>query len=551
MKTPCFLVVFVILMFGASSPVAAQLKLPKLSGGDSSKEDKQEKKDEKRKAKRERASAKNRQRYEKLKAFSLERYESDPEFQNEVEEEYEKLMRYHSARAYQKNLGRRSRIMTVHEDNWRMHATLYDNLLVQDHINRLGQQLVPEDSEKAYAFKVIPDPIPLAETLSTGTIYVSTGLIAMLETEAQLAYVLAHEMAHVHYDHWRDRVMLEVGQDAYAEEQKKKTKRLALIGTIAGAAVGGAIGQSAQSALTGAAAGAVASTVTGYIVNRPLIVDWDQAQEDAADELAFETLLKVRYDVREIPRLYLAMDEHASHDRRVSLGFLGDRDRLDQRIAKAKDLIERAHKAEIEAQLTTGFRSSSAKHRNLMAELKRDNGIMAYYHDMFSIARANLSEAVSIRDNDPAAHYFYGKVLKLVGRGEEDLRLAREEFYKATRVDFRGQNFGAHLHLALMLAQEQDYDRNQVAQELNTYVTSYAHWKAEQAVMGAFPPNLDSVYEYMSVFGDSGWRPPVPDLDDLPEYRVLNMLVDAGEEQSPEFITTVAPEEPSPEEGLQ
>jgi peptidase M48-like protein len=538
------LVATIIFSLGLAATAIAQPKIPKpnLPGGDGG-ENKEEKKQAKREEKLRKSTAKNRQRYEKLKAFSSDRYQSDPDFQDDVEEDYEQLMRGHSQRAYQKNLSRKSRIVTIHEDNWRMHAGLYDNLLVQDHINRLGQQLVPEDSEKAYAFRVIPNPVPLAETLSTGTIYISTGLIAMLETEAQLAYVLAHEMAHVHYDHWKERVILDVGQDAYAQEQKKKTRRLALIGTVAGAAVGGAVGQSASAVAAGAAIGLAASAVTGIIVNRPLLVDWDKAQEDDADDLAFETLLKTRYDVREVPRLYIAMDEQAARDSRVALGFMGDRDRVAERIRKAKDLIERAHKAEIEAQLSTGFRSSSAKHRNLMAELKRDNGIMAYYHDMFNVARTNLSEAVAIRDNDPAAHYFYGKVLKLVGRNEEDLRLAREEFYKATQTDSRGQNFGAHLHLALMLAQEPNFDRTQVSQEFNTYVTSYARWKAEQSVMGAFPPNLDSVYEYMSVFGDSGWRPPVPDLNDLPEYRMLNMLVGSAKEEEPEFVKTAAPEE--------
>src|SRR5438270_430099 len=116
-------------------------------------------------------------------------------------------MRAHSEEAFNVNTSGHSGLVSVHEDTWRRHVNLYDNLLVQDHVNRIGQRLVPNDSEKLFAFRVVPDPTPLARALSTGTIYVSTGLISMLDSEAQLAYVLAHEMAHVHLDHWKEKTM--------------------------------------------------------------------------------------------------------------------------------------------------------------------------------------------------------------------------------------------------------------------------------------------------------------------------------------------------------
>lgn len=468
------------------------------------------------------ADEKNLGKYEKLKDFSLNKYQTDQEFRDRVDHEFDELMRRHSLIAFAKNTSRSSRIVSVREDSWRRHEGLYDNLLVQDHINRIGQRLVPPDSERAYAFKVLPDPTPVAETLATGTIYVSTGLISLLETEAQLAYVLAHEMAHVNLEHWKEEIMVREGSKEYAEAQTKKAARIGLVGAIAGAAVGGAIGQSVQAATAGAAAGFAGGLIGGLIANRPLVVKWDRAAEDTADASAFKALLNGSYDVREVPNLYLAMEKAAARDARVGLGFLGSRRRIKQRTEKVKDLIENAYKAEIELQLKKGFLANSAEHRNLMAELKRDNGIMAYYHDMFELARTNLAEAVAIRDNDPAAHYFYGKVLKLVGRNDEDQRLARESFYKATRHDTRQQNFGSHLHLALMLAREKTYDKKQIADEIDTYVTGHARWLAENSVMRAFPPNLDSIYEYMTLYGDTGWRPRVPEVKDLPAYKELN-----------------------------
>lgn len=503
-----------------------------------------EEKDRKQKEKEQAAINKNESRYLKLKNYSVNKYQSDVEFRDDVDSAFENLLRDHSDRAYEKNIGRGSYIRTVHEDNWREHVNLYDNLRVQDYINRIGQKLVPEGSEKLYAFKIIPDPIPSAETLSTGTIYLSTGLISMLDNEAQLAYVLAHEMAHVHLDHWKERVMMEHGQDEYAKDQGKKAAKWALLGAVAGTVAGAAIGQNVSSAIYGAAAGGAVGLIAGALLNRPLIVSWDRVEEDAADELAFKATLNANYDVREVPPLYIAMEKVVAKDSRATLGFLGNRKRITQRREKAGDLISNAMKADIETRLQKGFTAFSAEGRNVMAELKRDNGISAYYHDMFEMARVNLSEAAAIRDNDPAVHYFYGKVLKLVGRTDDERRTAAQSFGKAEAADYRKQNYGAHIHKALLMLEEQaekkaNLDSKIFTQELDDYVTNYAQWNLEHLQMRMFPPNMDAIYEYMRLYGDKGWRPKAPDLDKVLNYsRYYNLFGDVQPVQIQNTATT-------------
>jgi hypothetical protein len=200
-------------------------------------------------------------------------------------------------------------------------------------------------------------------------------------------------------------------------------------------------------------------------------------------------------------------------------------------------LLDGALKAEVEAKLkSSSLIGDSAEFRNLMAELKRDNGIMAFYRDMFDMARSNLQEAISIRDNDPAAHYFFGKVMKLTGRTEEDLRLAKESFYKATQADKHQQNYGSHLHLALMLARERQFDRKVVARELDTYVKSFTERRAFMGLVNAFPPNLDSIYEYMTVYGDPGWAPMDP--KNLEQYRQFKAI---AENEIPHAPSTPVP----------
>ena len=129
-------------------------------------------------------------------------------------------------------------------DRLRLQTGLYDNKLVADYINRVGQRLVPADSDRLFAFRLVMDPIPFAETLSTGTIYISTGLVSLLDNEAQLAYVLAHEMAHVQLDHWRLKSMLRFGEDEFDKKEggQAPAPRRRASAPLAGAAAGKATG---------------------------------------------------------------------------------------------------------------------------------------------------------------------------------------------------------------------------------------------------------------------------------------------------------------------
>src|SRR5262245_51955991 len=177
----------------AAGSAEAQLGLGKITGKDKEKREEQTKKAEK--------AART---YDKIKEFSLDLYEKDSDFREEVEKHFDQIQQHHSAEAFSNNIATPARPTVVHDgDRLRLQTGLYDNKLVQDYINRVGQRLVPPDSDKLFAFRLVAYPIPFADTLSTGTIYVSTGLVSLLDNEAQLAYVLAHEMAHVQLDHWK------------------------------------------------------------------------------------------------------------------------------------------------------------------------------------------------------------------------------------------------------------------------------------------------------------------------------------------------------------
>jgi predicted Zn-dependent protease len=452
--------------------------------------------------------------YDKLKQFSLDLYANDPDFREAVDRHFDLVQQDHSQEAFDNNVMPPARPTVVNDgDRLRLQTGLYDNKLVADYVNRVGQQLVPEDSEKLFAFRLVAHPVPFAETLSTGTIYISTGLVSLLDNEAQLAYVLGHEMAHVYLDHWKLKSMLEMGQEEYDKKQEKKRQLIGLgVGLVSGG-LAGALTKNAAAAVGAGLFGGVAGYAVAQVAVRGINLDWDKVQEDEADKLAFKVALGRNYDVQEVPKLYMALQDQVHRDQRVGLGFMGSRQRLKERIANAKDLLNGEFKADLQKRLQEGKLIGSTPEFSLvMSELKRDNGILAFYHDMFQLAKSNLEYAVAYRSNDPGAHYYYAKVLKLVGRSEEDKKLAENEFLKAASTDTRSRYYGAHFYHALFLMNQKDPSLNpKVVEELQNYLNAYLGYTSEETILaGYLPANLDDLYDYMEQAGEVKWNPKIP-----------------------------------------
>lgn len=111
---------------------------------------------------------------------------------------------------------------------------LYDNEEVQEYVDRLGRDILeeshmrrpdtPEQFRNAeFTFRVLDSPIVNAFALPGGYVYITRGLLAHVNNEAQLAVVLGHEIAHVAARH--------------ASQQAAK-QQFAQLGLIAGA-IGG------------------------------------------------------------------------------------------------------------------------------------------------------------------------------------------------------------------------------------------------------------------------------------------------------------------------
>ncbi|HZI18835.1 MAG TPA: M48 family metalloprotease [Pyrinomonadaceae bacterium] len=480
-------------------------------------EDKAKKKEEEKKGKEEKERAKETKKYNTLKDFSEDLYASNFEYRDQVDEQFLELQGHHAREAYYINNNNRVDAVKTGRDSrgddlLELRRVLYDNPRVAEYINRLGQRLVPEDSDKLYTFKVTVNPIPTAYTLSTGTVLISSGMVSLLDNEAQLAYVLAHELAHVHRDHWKLKVMMDEAQDEYNRKQENKARwRGALIGLAAGAALGAAAGAGAGDTARVAYYGMSLGQDIAVRYAKRLNVDWHTLQEDEADDFALKLVLANGYDAQEVPKLYDTLARVARSDARMQLGFLGNRGRIRQRSEFSQRQLKGALSGKYQELLAAGkLLGTSPEFSLIMAELKRDNGIEAFQYDMLSMAKANLQQAHTLRSDDPLATYYYARVLKQVGRTPEELTQAQQLILSAIRLDTRQNIPEIQLHRAMLLIDSKEPGQQaEAVDSLKKYVTAYQKKRIEERNTDTtLPGNIDIIYDYMRLLGEKSWRAP-------------------------------------------
>ena len=79
----------------------------------------------------------------------------------------------------------------------------YNDPALTNYVNRIGQKLVPHThrSHLSYHFAILDTPVVNAFAVPGGYIYVTRGILAMMNSEAELAVVLGHELGHVNARH--------------------------------------------------------------------------------------------------------------------------------------------------------------------------------------------------------------------------------------------------------------------------------------------------------------------------------------------------------------
>ena len=116
---------------------------------------------------------------------------------------------------------------------------IYDDPQLNAYVAAMGKKLLPHIHRPniTYTFAVLDTPVQNAFAAPGGYIYITRGLMAMMNSEAELAAVLGHELGHVNARHsarsMSRSILLSVGL-IVAGELSKKIKDMAPLAGVAG-----------------------------------------------------------------------------------------------------------------------------------------------------------------------------------------------------------------------------------------------------------------------------------------------------------------------------
>lgn len=192
-----------------------------------------------------------------------------------------------------------------------------DGLVLEDeaanaYLFKIGQSLIPKGlvlENVSWKFRALRDPQPNALALPNGSIYVTTGLLALIDNESQLASVIAHELTHVMRRH------------SYMQNRSNRKKFLtmnvmAIVGALSPA---GAVGTAIWAAMV-IAPFIVLSTIYGY----------SRDMEREADLKGIDMMISAEYPPEEMVSVMKLLDRDIEGEN-IRL-FYNDHPALNERI---------------------------------------------------------------------------------------------------------------------------------------------------------------------------------------------------------------------------
>jgi predicted Zn-dependent protease len=157
---------------------------------------------------------------------------------------------------------------------------LVENEALQQYVQRVGAELARNSERPAlpWTFRVVDDPTPNAFALPGGFIFMTRGMMNLIDSEAELAAVLGHEIGHVTARH------------SVTQISRGQLAQLGLgVGSIFFPEAAQTFGGLAQTGM------------------QLLFLRYGRDAERQADELGFRYALRERYEVREMDDVFATL----------------------------------------------------------------------------------------------------------------------------------------------------------------------------------------------------------------------------------------------------
>ncbi len=271
---------------------------------------------------------------------------------------------------------------------------LIEDPMIVGYVNQVGRKILAQVPPQPFKFRfyVIKEDTYNAFAIPAGHIFINSGLLAVMESEDELAGILAHEIAHVVNRHISQRI-----------ERSKKIDMATLAGVVAGVFLGVASGNA--SAAQTLSMGSVAAGVSAQLAYSR--EDENQADQSGlvymrnagfSGEALLSVLKKIRgkqwFGTREIPSYMMthpALEDRIAHlDTDITvLNQKGDA--YAQTDPLGSDRFDK-----VNIRLTALYEDPDAAFQHFQSAVNRDpeNPAQAYGYGLILARKGNRTEAV-------------------------------------------------------------------------------------------------------------------------------------------------------------
>jgi predicted Zn-dependent protease len=269
------------------------------------------------------------------------------------------------------------------------HVNVIKDTLIVNYVNEVGKKILAEFPPQpfTYRFSVIKEDAYNAFAAPAGNIFINTGLIEAMDSEEELAGILAHEIAHAACRHI---------------SQKIESSSKIGLATFAGLAAGIFLGIGGADA---AAANAV--SMSAVAAGQSLSLAYSREHERQADQLGLKYLNKAGYSGAGSLSILKKIRNKQWFGSDVIPTYITTHPALEERIGYISAWIDTQENREQgnRAQQDSGFRRAHSR-------------ILALYTDE-NIALKRLEAEFKKNPEDATANYGYGLILSKTGKREQ------------------------------------------------------------------------------------------------------------------------------------
>ncbi len=313
---------------------------------------------------------------------------------------------------------------------------------LEAYLAEVAQRIEPPPVFEAIPFRVrvLRDVAPNAFCLPNGAVYLHTGMLARMESEAELAAILGHEMTHAVNRHMLRQL----------RSSENTGTLFAVLGSLVGAGAGG-----------------------GGLLRIAAVSGYHRDLEREADREGVARMAEAGYDLAEAPRLFERLRDWAAAEKVKEVSaFYASHPRVQERIDSVRELVNARGGG------SGGVRNAETYQQRTAAALIED-ARMELSSGRLDVAHAEVDRYVSVRQGDAAGHLVAAEVWRRdPAAGSVDA--ARAAYRRALELDPRLAEAWRGLGLLLRRAGDEAGARTALAKylELAPQAPDRAHVRA-------------------------------------------------------------------------